>query len=785
MLPHWFSGIRARILLIALVPSLVLLAISIVAAGVLIDRGRHAQDFAETVHGHTGPTLEIVLSVEQERLFAVAQLTGSHPDPVAVRAARDRFDSALRAIVTVEADFRETGDGQINEAVGALDQLRIQLPKLRESVDTGAAPLADVFYFYSRLLDGMNTGSAVVERNAPDVTSALELSRTLALLGVLESVSRSTALTLAASSPEGLPAALQTEYRNLVGAYHAELAQLARELGPESARMAAELIDGADFKQVAAMEDALLRPESVKVPAGQRNPADMVMDWRAAAERVTDQLVELWKVDNEASWRHAADSGAEIARESLYGSGVAVAVAVLAFACSLLLANRLIIRLRRLRKEMLVAAQQRLPETIRRLSTGADVDPESEAAELDFGRDEIGEVASAFNAAYGAAVGAAVAEARTREGVRAVFLNIAHRSQLVVNRQLELLDEAEQRQEDPALLEMFFRLDHLATRERRNAENLIILGGGRPERRWRKPVPLLELVRSAASETIDYARVQTGRQPEVFVLGDSVADLIHLLAELVDNATTFSPPGSRVDIVGSVVGRGVAVDIVDCGVGMTREQTTQVNRMLSEPPDFGVAALSSDSRLGMFVVAKLAERQGVTVRLSESDYGGIRAVVLIPSVLLAEEPTSIDVMPPRAPGRHIEPAAVREQTATWDGAIAPPAGAVPTAATPVVRGGMSWTESHVGIPLPPSEDERPPLPRRTRQASLAPELAGPASKGSGQPVTARSAEEARDRMSALESGTRQGRQADVVEPADSGRHHSIDESKGYREFFQP
>ncbi|MGY2063735.1 sensor histidine kinase, partial [Nocardia gipuzkoensis] len=170
-------------------------------------------------------------------------------------------------------------------------------------------------------------------------------------------------------------------------------------------------------------------------------------------------------------------------------------------------------------------------------------------------------VAKAFNQAHTAAVAAAVTEARTREGVRSVFLNIAHRSQMVVHRQLEILDEAEQKQEDPALLETFFKLDHLATRERRNAENLIILGGGQPGRQWRRPVPLVELVRSSVGETLDYARVRTARMPQVFVVGSVVADLIHLLAELVDNATTFSPPQSRVEVTGNIVGKGVVVEI--------------------------------------------------------------------------------------------------------------------------------------------------------------------------------------------------------------------------------
>jgi signal transduction histidine kinase len=156
---------------------------------------------------------------------------------------------------------------------------------------------------------------------------------------------------------------------------------------------------------------------------------------------------------------------------------------------------------------------------------------------------------------------AAVTEAKTREGVWAVFLNIAHRSQTVVHRQLEILDKAEHQQEDPDQLQMLFELDQLATRARRNAENLIILGGEQPGRRWRSPVPLMDFVRSAFAEAEDYTRVDLSRLPGVTIVGNVVADLIHLLAELVDNATAFSPPESPVTVMGNIVGNGAVVEI--------------------------------------------------------------------------------------------------------------------------------------------------------------------------------------------------------------------------------
>lgn len=261
-------------------------------------------------------------------------------------------------------------------------------------------------------------------------------------------------------------------------------------------------------------------------------------EWRSAQEQLSVPVIDAWKSLNDHANQIAADEGKRTATNSLWAGAAVLALALVAFLLSLWLANRLIGRLKRLRNETLDLAEVELPETMRKLAAGEQIDPQ--AAHLDFGDDEIGSVAKAFNRAHTAAVSAAVTEARTREGVRAVFLNIAHRSQMVVHRQLEVLDEAEQRQEDPAMLDAFFRLDHLATRERRNAENLVILGGGQPGRQWRTPVPLVDLVRSAISESLDYTRVHNRRMPQVFIVGNVVADLIHLLAELLDNATAFS-----------------------------------------------------------------------------------------------------------------------------------------------------------------------------------------------------------------------------------------------------
>jgi hypothetical protein len=371
--------------------------------------------------------------------------------------------------------------------------------------------------------------------------------------------------------------------------------------------------------------------------------------------------------------------------------------------------------------------------------------------------------------------------------VKSIFLNIAHRSQIVVHKQLEILDEAERREEDPAMLDVLFKLDHLATRERRNAENLIVLGGGKPGRQWRAPVPLVDLVRSAVGETQDYPRVRLARLPELRVSGGAVGDLIHLLAELVDNATSFSPPQSRVQVTGSIIGKGVAVEITDQGMGITADSRDRLNEILQTPPNFEVASLQRDSRLGIFVVAQLAARHGISVRLWESEYGGVRAVVIIPSALLtdpAEETTPLTPLPRQASlppdvttEEHAETTPAPSGTATLledrPHTEARPAPAPPDAAT-----SEALTTPVVPEVLP---DGRPALPRRSRQAKVAPR---PEDSGAQQAATARprSAEQARDLMAAIENGTRQGRKpmpatdSGAANPAPDGA--SPDEQEG-------
>jgi len=831
-------GVRARILAIALIPSLALLVIGVGAAGYLLNEGWNATQRAQALRDSIGPTRDIFHDVQQERMLSLWQLGGDRSQSPALAAARGQLDTTLQNLIPVEARIGGVSSSKMQENDAGFDALKQQLPAIRAGIDSGALPLADVYAIYNKMADGVTHGAIILQQSAPTTSVAIGFGYANQLLFALEAFSRASGLTAAALGGEPLSPPLAADLRNNAGYYQAAMPQLVAELGGAEAQALTALTTTPAWRQIAAVQDAVLHPAASKNGAAEPVPMNRA-DWLAATEQVGRTFLDQWDAQQREDSRLANADAATNTRNSLLAGGAALAISVVAFLIALWLANRLIGRLKRLRTETLALAEVGLPETMRRLRDGEHIDPETESVRLDFGHDEIGSVAKAFNQAHTAAVAAAVTEAKTREGVRAVFLNIAHRSQLVVYRQLELLDEAESRQEDPALLDTFFRLDHLATRERRNAENLIILGGGRPGRQWRRPVPLVEVVRSAVGEALDYARVHTARMPQVFVNGDAVADVIHLLAELVDNATAFSPPQSRVDLTGNRVGKGVVVEIGDQGMGMSSEELERSNEMLRNPPDFGVATLLADSRLGLFVVAQLGARHGISVRLAESDYGGIRAIVLIPTALITTDAPVADHLPDKMPVRSV--AATGEMPALTDASGVSELGPAPAAIAvlPLPRQGDAgelpdpqepdygdgprlahrlgrhavperpaeeqWRTTHLRPAQEPQRDRdprpgparpsysggdtRPPLPRRRRQASLAPELETPPEQPAAAPAPpARTAEYARDLMSAIENGTRQGRQgAPDREVTGPGRirpeNPPRNEQEGERDYF--
>ncbi|MFI9154978.1 ATP-binding protein [Streptomyces sp. NPDC053367] len=249
------------------------------------------------------------------------------------------------------------------------------------------------------------------------------------------------------------------------------------------------------------------------------------------------------------------------------------------------------------------------------------------------------DLAHAHDGAVTAVVQAAQLSSQTgSEQKLEVFVNLARRLQSLVHREIATLDELENEIEDPDLLKGLFHVDHLATRIRRHAENLAVLGGAVSRRQWSNPVPMTEVLRSAIAEVEQYSRVRLVPPVDGELRGHAVADVIHLLAELVENATVFSAPHTQVLLRANLVTSGLAVEVEDRGLGMPVGEQNRMNALLADPDQVNVASLLADGRIGLFVVSQLARRHGITVRLQTNIYGGVQAVLVVPQDLLGGQP---------------------------------------------------------------------------------------------------------------------------------------------------
>ncbi|WP_158888230.1 sensor histidine kinase [Amycolatopsis anabasis] len=757
-------------LAIALIPSVALLAVGVALAGYLIYDAVQVRDFATKIRGAAAPAIQFFTAAQEERRLTLQELAANGRDRVALVEQRAKTDAAAAQIAATLAGLADEAPENVQRNITTVRGLLAKLPQFRQQVDAGQPALQEAYGFYNQIIDQFVEGVNGLAQGAPDAENAYLRVTAVPLFTSADGMQRGDALAAAGVAGGGLTEAEFRTYLEQIGAYHAQLEGSVTLMTPEVKARYDKLIASDAWKRLEIVENAFLRGNqtALPIPAG---------DWRTAAREVGDTLMSLYIQQSGHATELAIDQGERTLITSIIAGAAAILVAIGVFVVALRLSNRLIGRLARLREETLHLSDSRLPELVRRVRKGEPVDLDGEAALLDHGTDEIGQVADAFNKAQQTAIAAAVEEAKTREGTKTVFLNIAHRSQVIVHRQLKVLDQAERKQEDPDQLDTLFKLDHLSTRARRNAENLIILGGGQPGRQWRNPVNLAELVRGASAETEDFTRVGVAKLPEIAVNGPVVGDLVHLLAELIDNATSFSPPESRVEIRGNVVGRGVVIEVEDQGLGIEPERCEELNAMLADPPDFGIMALSEEPRLGLFVVARLAARHGISVTLRESAYGGTRAIVLVRSELLspvsepeeeppAENPVPVQQarLPRRKPETKPEPPAPRQPAAEQQSAIDAPTRQDLFRPANQLRPQHEVRPQHEARPPAPQQPRRPeapgrpPLPQRRRQQNLVPQLREDGPVTTPDPVREDSPEQARSRLAAFQQGTRRARE---------------------------
>jgi signal transduction histidine kinase len=412
--------------------------------------------------------------------------------------------------------------------------------------------------------------------------------------------------------------------------------------------------------------------------------------------------------------------------------------------------NRITRELTGLRRAARTLADERLPSVVSRLRQGEDVDVAAEAPPLALPTRtrEVTETADAFSAVQRTAMEAAVGQAQLRKAVSSVFRSLARRNQSLLQRQLKMLDEMERGTHDPDALAQLFRLDHLTTRMRRHAEGLIILSGAAPGRSWRKPVPIIEVLRGALGEVEDYVRVDLATDSPDFMHGAAVADVTHLLAELIENAASYSPPTTRIQVRGQRVAAGYAIEIEDRGLGIPADTLSLLNERLARPPEFDLA---DSDRLGLFVVSRLAARHGVRIALRTSAYGGTTAIVLLPAPLVVTEEEAVVLA-----ARNAAPRSAARLGGSTDLArrLRPRLDrASPSFSPPAQAPAM--------IPAPAEPEPGsayPALPRRPLMASLAQQRRdGPSRTSESGRARGRSPEQARSLLASIQQGSRSGR----------------------------
>ncbi|MDJ0341671.1 nitrate- and nitrite sensing domain-containing protein [Streptomyces sp. H10-C2] len=352
-------------------------------------------------------------------------------------------------------------------------------------------------------------------------------------------------------------------------------------------------------------------------------------DWDDAARSKIQAMTNIERSLLNEMQQQALKLRGEAQRQAIIDGAIILIVLGVAVVGAFIVARSMIRSLRRLQDTAQDVAQKRLPELVKQLSESDPQDVDTSVVSIGIhSRDEIGQVARAFDEVHSEAVRLAAEQALLRGNVNAMFTNLSRRSQGLIQRQLSLISELESREADPDQLSSLFKLDHLATRMRRNGENLLVLAGEEPGRRWTRPVPLVDVLRAAASEVEQYERIELTSVPAAEVTGRIVNDLVHLLAELLENATSFSSPQTKVKVTGHALPDGrVLIEIHDTGIGLSPEDLSDINERLANPPTVDV---SVSRRMGLFVVGRLSLRHGIRIQLRPSDSGGTTALVMLP-----------------------------------------------------------------------------------------------------------------------------------------------------------
>ncbi|MFF5216491.1 nitrate- and nitrite sensing domain-containing protein [Micromonospora sp. NPDC000442] len=635
------------------------------------------------------PTEPLLLQLQLERRTSLVYLGRPQEAQLdELTRLRERTDQ-LAAEFAASTDNWQVGlfgSGALHDRIAELEQQLAALSDTRTAVDgrnigrtdAGAAfteLIASIYEVYDEL------GNLDDDQVTEDTAQLIRLNRARELL------SQEDAMLAGVLAAGRITSVERAEFTRVVGARQFVAEQAIARLPDADQRRYEQMVTGANFRRLADLESQIMNGNGTS-----RLPFS-TSDWSDATGPALIEIGDVVLAGGDDIVKRATPVAIGVIVRLVLVAGLGLLAVIASVVASITTARALGQQLQRLRDAAVQLANEQLPSVAERLGRGEQVDVAREVPPLRFGDDEIGQVGRAFNVVQEGAVRTAVEQAERRRAVREVFLSLARRTQALVHRQLTLLDSMERREQDAEELADLFRVDHLATRMRRNAENLIVLSGSTPGRAWRRSVPMVDVVRGAVGEVEDYARVTVLSIGGVSLAGRAVGDVIHLLAELIENGLAFSPSHTSVEVRGQLVANGFAVEIEDRGLGMTEQDRAAANHRIVDRSELN---LPDASRLGLYLVSRLTDRHGVQVRLKESAYGGTTAVVLIPGDLIVDE---------------------AEPSVTGGNPAAPTArpAADPAAATqPTIDGGTSGREAPAEIQLAAGADGSG-LPTRSRR----------------------------------------------------------------------
>lgn len=633
--------IRSKLGLILIIPVLAILGLAVIR---LVDIGQQAlqADEVRSLALFSANVADVTHELQRERSQA-GFLLGANPEPAAVEryetqtrrtdAAINRFNERREQLPELPRALRVT----LDRVARNFEEL---LPQLRLSVVEQRLNIYEATYAYNPLISDLLTYREALAQLGIDSDLATQARAAAALSRNKDALTEEHIVGLRAYWLDQYTLQLQREFVSAIS-------------GQESARNS--FVDAATQGQWELLQrtytdsdvqQALIMERSFRILSPGPHFRDAYpggfdpVSWTEAMEGAADALRDVeQEIDQQIidEITHRRDSQV---RQVLIESGIVLVILVVAILVALFVAQSMARSLWQLREGALKVAYESLPESVARLrdpETLGELTPEEVANQVkdpvtERGRDEIGEVARAFNTVHREAVRVAAEQAALRANVATMFINLARRSQVLVDRLIGHLDRLERGEEDPDRLAQLFQLDHLATRMRRNDENLLVLAGADSTRVQREPASLSDVLRAAQSEVEQYTRIEFGIvDRDVDVAPHAVNDVVHLLAELLDNATSFSPPDTTVVVDARRAGDRVILQIEDRGIGISPEQLAELNARLASPPLVDVAV---SRMMGLVVVGRLAARHGIQVELRAAAERGTIADVVLPGTVL-------------------------------------------------------------------------------------------------------------------------------------------------------